>query len=54
MLDLIIWLKYGGTNFTAFRLIDTSKPEVKSVILDIVKKEMSQGRMLNVQVRFSF
>ncbi len=43
-------LQYGGTNFTAFRMIDTNKPEVKSVIRDIVSKEITQGRILNIQV----
>jgi hypothetical protein len=44
-------LQHGGTNFTAFRIIDTSKPEVKAVIHDIVSKEISQGRMIEMQVR---
>jgi hypothetical protein len=43
--------QHGGTNFTAFRIIDTSKPEVKAVIHDIVSKEISQGRMIEMQVR---
>ncbi len=42
--------QHGGTNFTAFRIIDTSKPEVKAVIHDIVNKEISQGRMIEMQV----
>ena len=29
--------KYGGTNFTAFRLIDVDKPEVQNVIYSIVE-----------------
>ena len=41
--------KYGGTNFTAFRMIDTNKMEVKSVIRDIVSKEITQGRTLDIQ-----
>jgi ionotropic kainate glutamate receptor 2 len=32
-----------------FRLVDTSKPEVQSVITSIVKGEMNQGRVLNFQ-----
>ncbi len=43
-------LQHGGTNFTAFRIIDTSKPEVKAVIHDIVNKEIAQGRMIEMQV----
>jgi hypothetical protein len=42
--------QHGGTNFTAFRIIDTSKPEVKAVIHDIVNKEIAQGRMIEMQV----
>ena len=42
--------KYGGTNFTAFRMIDTNKHEVKSVIHDIVNKEINQGRQLDIKV----
>ena len=44
------FLQHGGTNFTAFRIIDTSKPEVKAVIHDIVNKEIAQGRMIEMQV----
>lgn len=36
--------KYSGTNFTMFRMIDTSRHEVRSVIENIVKGEMNQGR----------
>ena len=32
--------KYGGTNFTAFRLIDVDKPEVQNVIYGIVESIM--------------
>ena len=47
--------KYGGTNFTAFRMIDTNKMEVKSVIHDIVSKEIAQGRTIDgIQVSFYF
>ena len=43
--------QHGGTNFTAFRIIDTSKPEVKAVIHDIVNKEIAQGREIELQVK---
>merc|ERR1719481_2174305 len=29
--------KYGGTNFTAFRMVDVDKPEVQNVIYSIVE-----------------
>ena len=41
--------KYGGTNFTAFRLIDTGRPDVQNVIRSIVQNEMNQGRIFNFQ-----
>lgn len=45
--------QYSGTNFTAFRLIDTNKPEIISVVHDIVSKEiMSQGKKLDFPVSF--
>ena len=28
--------KYGGTNFSAFRMVDVDKPEVSNVIFNIV------------------
>jgi len=34
--------KYGGTNFTAFRLIDVDKPEVQNVIYSIVEGMIDQ------------
>nr|AHN49642.1 ionotropic glutamate kainate receptor 2 [Caligus rogercresseyi] len=40
--------KHGGTNFTTMRLIDTSKPEVQSVIRSIVSTEFSKGRAFDV------
>ena len=46
--------QHGGTNFTAFRLIDTNKDEVKSVIADIVAKEIIQGRQLDIEVLLSY
>ena len=42
--------KYGGTNFTAFRMIDTNHYEVKQVIKDIVTTEMNQGNRLQIEV----
>ena len=43
--------KYGGTNFTAFRLIDVDKPEVQNVIYGIVESIMdSDLRGANVMV----
>ena len=42
--------QYGGTNFTAFRMIDTNKFEVKTVIKDIVSREMTLGHPLNIEV----
>ena len=41
--------KYGGTNFTAFRMIDTNHYEVKQVIKDIVTSEMNQGNRLQIE-----
>ncbi|XP_040571507.1 glutamate receptor ionotropic, kainate 2 [Lepeophtheirus salmonis] len=40
--------KHGGTNFTTIRLIDTSKPEVQSVIRSIVSAEFTKGRSFGV------
>jgi len=34
--------KYGGTNFTAFRMIDVDKPEVQNVIYSIVETLVDQ------------
>ena len=43
--------KYGGTNFTAFRLIDVDKAEVQNVIYGIVQNIMdSDLRSANVMV----
>lgn len=43
--------KYGGTNFTAFRLIDVDKPEVQNVIYGIVESIIdSDLRGANVMV----
>ena len=41
--------QYGGTNFTAFRLIDTNKPALRKVVSEIVLKEMQQGRAFDFQ-----
>jgi len=42
--------KYGGTNFTAFRLIDVDKPEVQNVIYSIVESMIDKElrRAINV------
>lgn len=43
--------KYGGTNFTAYRLIDVDKPEVQNVIYGIVESIIdSDLRGANVMV----
>jgi len=34
--------KYGGTNFSAYRMIDVDKPEVSNVIYSIVKSMVNQ------------
>ena len=36
--------KYGGTNLTAFRLLDPERPEVKQVVEDWMYGEMRYGR----------
>ena len=36
--------KYGGTNLTAFRLLDPERPEVKQVVEDWIYGEMRYGR----------
>ena len=38
--------KYGGTNFTTLRLVNTNSHEVQAVIRSIVKSEMNQGNQL--------
>ena len=47
-------IQYGGTNFTAFRMIDTNKMEIQSVIKGIVTKEMNNGRTLDTAIKVSF
>ncbi len=42
--------KYGGTNLTAFRLLDPEKPEVKKVVEDWIYGEMRYGRKLDTSV----
>jgi len=43
--------KYGGTNFTAFRLINVDKPEVQNVIYSIVESMVDKElRMPNINV----
>ena len=39
--------KYGGTNLTAFRLLDPERPEVKQVVEDWIYGEMRYGRKLD-------
>ena len=39
--------KYGGTNITAFRLLDPERPEVKQVVEDWIYGEMRYGRKLD-------
>jgi ionotropic kainate glutamate receptor 2 len=38
--------KHGGTNFTAFRMIDVDKPEVKNVIYSIVENMVDRDLRL--------
>ncbi len=38
--------KYGGTNFTGFRLVNTNRAEVQAVIWNIVKSESAIGNTL--------
>ena len=38
--------KYGGTNLTAFRLLDPDREEVKQVVQDWIFGEMRYGRKL--------
>jgi len=43
--------KHGGTNFTAFRMINTDKPEVQNVIYSIVESMLDQElRMANINI----
>lgn len=39
--------KYGGTNVTAFRLLDPEREEVKQVVEDWMYGEMRFGRKLD-------
>ena len=39
--------KYGGTNLTAFRLLDPERAEVKQVVEDWIYGEMRYGRKLD-------
>ena len=41
--------KYGGTNITAFRLVDPDLEEVQSVVQDWIRGEMRFGRKLPFQ-----
>ena len=38
--------KYGGTNLTAFRLLDPDRDEVKQVVQDWIFGELRYGRKL--------
>lgn len=40
--------KYGGTNITAFRLVDPEKPELQRVVRDWIYGEQRYGRKLDV------
>ena len=40
--------KYGGTNLTAFRLLDPDRPEVQKVVQDWIHGELRFGRKLDV------
>ena len=43
--------KYGGTNFTAYRMINVEKPEVQNVIYSIVESMLDQElRMTNINI----
>ena len=40
--------KYGGTNLTAFRLLDPDRIEIRKVVEDWIFGEMRYGRKLDV------
>ncbi|XP_024943087.1 glutamate receptor ionotropic, kainate 2 isoform X6 [Cephus cinctus] len=40
--------KYGGTNITAFRLVDSEKPEIQTVVRDWIYGEQRYGRKLDM------
>ncbi|XP_074099238.1 kainate-type ionotropic glutamate receptor subunit 1D isoform X7 [Cotesia typhae] len=40
--------KYGGTNITAFRLVDPEKPEIQKVVQDWIYGEQRYGRQLDM------
>nr|QHN69189.1 ionotropic receptor 8 [Sirex nitobei] len=40
--------KYGGTNITAFRLVDPEKPEIQRVVRDWIYGEQRYGRKLDM------
>ena len=48
--DCFLILKYGGTNFTAFRIIDTNRQEVKDVVRQIVNKQMNAKQPVILEV----
>lgn len=40
--------KYGGTNITAFRLVDPEKPEVQHAVKEWSQGEARHGRKLDI------
>lgn len=40
--------KYGGTNITAFRLVDPEKPEIQKVVRDWMYGESRFGRKMDM------
>lgn len=45
--------KYGGTNITAFRLVDPEKPEIQKVVQDWIYGEQRYGRQLDMGQSFN-
>ncbi|XP_043279379.1 glutamate receptor ionotropic, kainate 2 isoform X2 [Venturia canescens] len=45
--------KYGGTNITAFRLVDPEKPEIQKVVQDWIYGEQRYGRQLDMGQSYS-
>lgn len=40
--------KYGGTNITAFRLVDPEKPDIQKVVREWIYGEARYGRKLDL------
>lgn len=40
--------KYGGTNITAFRLLDPEKPEIQNTVQEWIYGEQRYGRQLDM------